>query len=153
MSGTPLIAFSSGEATVCSSVCADAPGYTACTVTTGGAISGYWATGSERIAASPASTMKVEMTAAKSGRSMKKRDNMGVPSRLLGRGAVGGRSRFFSAGCRRRFGARQLDRRARLQPGDAVDDHVVAGIQAGFDDEKIAPIAVDPVADTDRPWL
>ena len=41
MPGTPLIAFSMGEATVCSSVVADAPGYTASTVTTGGAISGY----------------------------------------------------------------------------------------------------------------
>src|SRR4051812_10060648 len=76
MPGTPLIAFSSGDATVCSSVVADAPGYTACTVTTGGAISGYCATGSERIAARPASTRNSEITAAKIGRSMKKRENM-----------------------------------------------------------------------------
>src|SRR5512139_859755 len=79
MPGTPLIAFSSGAATVCSSTSADAPGYTACTVTTGGAISGYCATGSVRIAASPASTMKIEITAAKIGRSMKKRENMAAP--------------------------------------------------------------------------
>src|ERR1043165_7887974 len=78
MFGTPLIAFSMGDATVCSSVWADAPGYTACTVTTGGAISGYCAIGKERIAARPASTMKVEMTAANSGRSMKKRENIGA---------------------------------------------------------------------------
>src|SRR5881275_3588212 len=76
MFGTPLIAFSIGEATVSSSVSAEAPGYTACTVTTGGAISGYCAIGSERIEASPARTMKVEMTAAKRGRSMKNRENM-----------------------------------------------------------------------------
>ena len=80
MLGTPLIAFSIGAATVCSSVSADAPGYTACTVTTGGAISGYCAIGSVRIAARPASTRNMEITAAKIGRSMKKRENMEVSS-------------------------------------------------------------------------
>src|SRR6266852_7458494 len=45
-------------------------------VTTGGAISGYWAIGRLRIAARPAITMKIESTAAKMGRSMKKRENM-----------------------------------------------------------------------------
>ena len=43
--------------------------------TTGGAISGYCAIGSARIAARPASTMKIESTAAKIGRSMKKRES------------------------------------------------------------------------------
>src|SRR5689334_13099163 len=79
MPGTPLIAFSIGDATVCSSVCAEAPGYVACTVTTGGAISGYCAIGSDRIAARPASTMNVARTIAKTGRSMKKRENIGPP--------------------------------------------------------------------------
>src|SRR6478752_7377443 len=88
MPGTPLIAFSIGDATVCSSVCADAPGYTACTVTTGGALSGYCATGRARIAARPASTMKVAMTTAKIGRSMKKRDSMGVFPGDYGLGGV-----------------------------------------------------------------
>ena len=46
-------------------------------MTTGGAISGYCAIGSVRIAARPASTRKIEITAAKIGRSMKKRENMG----------------------------------------------------------------------------
>src|SRR5258708_30898968 len=76
MFGTPLIAFSIGAATVCSSVSADAPGYTAVTLTTGGAISGYCAIGSVRIAARPASTRNSDITAAKIGRSMKKRENM-----------------------------------------------------------------------------
>src|SRR5438876_6793683 len=76
MFGTPLIAFSIGEATVCSSTSADAPGYTVLTVTTGGAISGYCAIGRLRIAESPASTRNTEITAAKIGRSMKKRENM-----------------------------------------------------------------------------
>ena len=55
-------------------VSAEAPGYTARTVTTGGAISGYCATGSTRIAASPAITMKMDSTVAKIGLSMKKRE-------------------------------------------------------------------------------
>src|SRR5688572_12934908 len=50
------------------------------TVTTGGAISGYCAIGSTRIAASPAITMKIDSTAAKIGRSMKKRDIMAYRS-------------------------------------------------------------------------
>src|SRR5437773_12362716 len=74
MCGTPLIAFSSGDATVCSSTSADAPGYTAVIVTTGGAISGYCAIGRLRIADRPASTRNTEITAAKIGRSMKKRE-------------------------------------------------------------------------------
>src|SRR5438093_2229072 len=96
MFGTPLIAFSSGAATVCSSVSADAPGYTAFTDTTGGAISGYCAIGSVRIAARPASTRNMEITAAKIGRSMKKRENMSFRLYALGAdlaslgGAAGG---------------------------------------------------------------
>src|SRR5678816_3767538 len=87
MFGTPLMAFSIGAATVCSSVCAEAPGYTAVTVTTGGAISGYWPIGRTRIAARPASTRNMEMTAAKIGRSMKKRDSIG---QAFGAGAAAG---------------------------------------------------------------
>src|SRR5512146_2675469 len=150
MFGTPLIAFSMGEATVCSSVDADAPGYTACTVTTGGAISGYCAMGSERIAARPASTMKMEITAANSGRSMKKRENMAGPfaaasaRRHRGRGPPGG-----WRGLRRG----DLDRRAGLQARDAVDDHVVAGGEARFDDEEVSAVPVDPSSDRDRTRL
>src|SRR5213596_2777922 len=83
MCGTPLIAFSSGEATVSSSTVADAPGYVAVTVTTGGAISGYWAIGRLRIADSPASTRNTEITAAKIGRSIKKRENMSGYPRVI----------------------------------------------------------------------
>src|SRR5437762_6782501 len=83
MCGTPLIAFSSGDATVCSSTSADAPGYVAVTVTTGGAISGYWAIGRLRIADKPASTRNTEITAAKIGRSIKKRENMSGYPRVI----------------------------------------------------------------------
>src|SRR4249920_1242974 len=48
----------------------------AVTLTTGGAISGYCAIGNERVADRPAITMKMASTAAKIGRSMKKRENM-----------------------------------------------------------------------------
>jgi hypothetical protein len=48
----------------------------AVTVTTGGEISGYCAIGSTRIAARPARMMKIDRTAAKIGRSMKKRENI-----------------------------------------------------------------------------
>src|SRR3954469_8350132 len=78
MPSTPLMAFSMGAATVSSSTVAEAPGYTARTCTTGGAISGYWAIGSTRIAARPASAMKIEMTTAKMGRSMKNLENMAI---------------------------------------------------------------------------
>ncbi len=61
-----------------SSTAAEAPGYTADTWTTGGAISGYCEMGSTRMEAMPASAMKSEMTIAKIGRSMKKRENMDV---------------------------------------------------------------------------
>ncbi len=43
-------------------------------ITVGGAISGYWATGSTRAAMMPAMTMMMEMTEAKIGRWMKNRD-------------------------------------------------------------------------------
>src|SRR5258706_14195241 len=56
----------------------------ATTLTTGGAISGYCAIGSERIADKPAITKKIDSTAAKIGRSMKKRENMAAPYLALG---------------------------------------------------------------------
>src|SRR5258705_7061740 len=91
MCGTPLIAFSSGDATVSSSTLAEAPGYTALTVTTGGAISGYCAIGRLRIADRPASTRNTEITAAKIGRSMKKRENMfGCPRAYFFAGGAAG---------------------------------------------------------------
>src|SRR5215467_9923419 len=117
MFGMPLMAFSSGAATVFSITSADAPGYTAVTVTTGGAISGYCAIGSVRIAASPASTKNSAITAAKIGRSMKKREIMGSLLALrLGLGCclVGRR------GARRAWRRSERDRCVGPQPGDTV---------------------------------
>src|SRR2546422_4605957 len=131
----PVIWFSSGAATVCSSVSAEAPGYTACTVTTGGAISGYCAIGRLSTAASPASTMKMDTTAAKMGRSMKNRENMGL---LLGRGF----------GC---FGLcfGNPHRGARPEAHHAVDDHALARLEPARDD----PGLPRPFAGLDRARL
>ena len=46
-------------------------------MTVGGVISGYWATGKPSDAMIPAMTMTMEMTDAKIGRLMKKRDMIG----------------------------------------------------------------------------
>src|SRR5207237_6878323 len=114
MRSTPLIWFASGAATVCSSTCAEAPGYKAVTVTTGGAISGYCATGSTRIAASPAMMMNTESTAAKIGRSMKKRDSIEL---------------LFRCGVRRVLRFCDLRRSARAELKDTVGDHALAGLE------------------------
>ncbi len=71
---TPESCSSIGAATVLVSVSALAPGYVVVTSTVGGAISGYCATASSFAATRPASTMMMAMTAAKTGRWMKKFD-------------------------------------------------------------------------------
>src|SRR3954471_9003614 len=107
----------------------------ACTVTTGGAMSGYCAMGNVRIAARPASAMKMDRTAAKIGRSMKKRENM----LFLRRGF-----RFFFCLC---FG--NLHRGTRPDAHHAIGDHALAALQARGDDPGVA----GPRAGLDRPRL
>src|SRR5882672_10732608 len=120
-------------------------------VTTGGAISGYWAIGRLRIAARPAITMKIESTAAKIGRSMKKRENMwsslllrddGSPAFGLGRPVLRG------VGFPRLRG-RDSHGRARADFHHAVHDHPVSGVETCGDNPGIAV----PVAQLDRPGL
>ena len=60
--------------TVSAIVFGEAPGYCPLTTTVGGTISGYSLIGSSGIATSPATTMMIEMTEAKIGRSMKKEE-------------------------------------------------------------------------------
>src|ERR1700757_4161246 len=100
----------------------------------GGAISGYCAMGSTRIATRPASAMKMDSTAAKIGRSMKKRENM-VGLLLLRR----------RAGCSRRGRVRVADHEGRARHHhhlhEAVGDHLVAGGHAGEHD----PVGAGPV--------
>src|SRR5687767_9704834 len=71
MSSTPLIASSSGVATVSAMTLGLAPGYCARTTTDGGTTSGYSEIGSARSAIRPASSISSESTPAKIGRSMK----------------------------------------------------------------------------------
>src|SRR4029078_13349919 len=71
MSSTPLIASSSGVATVSAITFGFAPGETVHTATDGGTPSGYSPTGSSGIAIRPAAKITIESTAAKIGRSMK----------------------------------------------------------------------------------
>ena len=73
---TPLICASIGAATESANVFESAPGYVAETVTWTGVIVGYCWTGSTYIATRPARLMMIATTAAKIGRSMKKRENM-----------------------------------------------------------------------------
>ena len=60
-------------------VWAEAPGYCALIRTEGGAICGYCAIGSVRIDRTPIPMMRIEITQAKTGRSMKNRAMISVP--------------------------------------------------------------------------
>src|SRR5258708_36594916 len=68
---TPLISCSSGVTTVSAIVFGDAPGYCPRMITVGGTISGYWLIGSCGIDTRPTTTITIEITEAKIGRSMK----------------------------------------------------------------------------------
>src|SRR4051794_2963936 len=74
MPSTPLTCCSIGAATVSETTWALAPGYLQLTVTEGGAIWGYWASGRLNMAMPPASVMTIDRTDAKIGRSMKNRE-------------------------------------------------------------------------------
>src|SRR5512142_1619674 len=99
----------------------------------GGAIGGYWETGSWKIASAPASMMTIAMTHAKMGRSMKKRA-MGMSSALsrsaarAGGGAGGGPGGPGRRGGRRRERDR-ADLGAGLRPLQPFHDDPVAGRQ------------------------
>src|SRR6266853_3648644 len=73
---TPTTCCSIGAATVSATTWALAPGYLAVTWTVGGVISGYSATGRRAAAMAPSRMMTMEITQARTGRSMKKRASM-----------------------------------------------------------------------------
>src|SRR4030095_12510580 len=75
MSSTPLISCSSGAATVSAITLGFRPGYWARACTEGGTTSWYWLIGSCHTAMAPIRKMMIDSTAAKIGRSMKKRAN------------------------------------------------------------------------------
>src|SRR5687768_15558065 len=80
MFSTPLIASSSGVATVSAITLGLAPGYTAVTTTEGGTTSGYSLIGSIGIEIRPAAKITIDNTAAKIGLSMKNLEkSMGIP--------------------------------------------------------------------------
>src|ERR1700730_11745542 len=143
MFSTPLICCSSGATTVAATTSALAPGYWPLTLTTGGAISGYWATGSRPTDTAPTMTKTMDTTAAKIGRSMKKWER-----RMCGTRSIGVDLR---AGNRCRGDARSLRRNLCTRPRshEAVDDDVVVGRQALGDDAQ----AIDhrPERDVFRP--
>src|SRR5882724_12863289 len=114
MFSTPLIPCSSGATTVLATTSALAPGYCPLTRTSGGAMSGYWANGSRASATAPTITKTIDTTAAKIGRSMKKRERrMSIRLRLSG----GGRR---ALPVRRNLGAG-------TRTDQSVDDDVVVG--------------------------
>src|SRR5215467_14371387 len=77
MFSTPFTSCSIGAATVSATTFALAPGYVAETFTVGGTTSGYCAIGSACSATRPIITMTSDSTVAKTGRSTKKRANIG----------------------------------------------------------------------------
>ena len=79
MPSVPAICSSSGVATVSEMTLGFAPGNCAVTCTVGGTTSGYSEIGSWNIEIRPARKIVNEMTPAKIGRSMKKRDRFMVP--------------------------------------------------------------------------
>src|SRR3546814_10151364 len=88
MSSTPLIASSSGVATVSAITFGLAPGYTVRTTTDGGTTFGYSPIGSSGIEIRPAAKITIDSTAAQIGRSMKNLEKSMVGS-LRGRTAPG----------------------------------------------------------------
>src|SRR5438445_13739461 len=95
----------------------------AVTRTVGGVTCGYWATGSRPAAIPPSRTMTIEMTHARTGRSMKKRaSTAGLLSGLLRLRGVRRRGREM-------HGKVRLDRDAWPHLLQAVDDHPLARLQ------------------------
>src|SRR6516225_5095683 len=79
MFSTPLTCCSMGAATASATSCALAPGYVQVTCTVGGVILGNCDNGSVKYATTPASTVRMDSTEAKIGRSMKNREITAIP--------------------------------------------------------------------------
>src|SRR2546423_6793654 len=123
MFSTPLICCSSGVTTVPATTSALAPGYWPVTLITGGAISGYWATGSRPKKTTPRITKTSDTTAANIGRSMKKRE-----MRIGRSGASVGLDWGSPGRCRVVGTANNLLRRhldAGASPHQAIDDDAI----------------------------
>src|SRR5260221_2286580 len=147
MPSTPLICSSIGAATVSAIVCGLAPGYVATTTTDGGTTSGYSEMGRFFIAIRPATSISVESTPAKIGRSIK---NLEIFIALLP--AIDADCFLLETRCRQsrraasfhghRFRRHHIVRAYALQ---AVDDDVFTFAQAAADNAQ----AVDNGAQRD----
>src|SRR3990170_1630396 len=127
MSSTPLIASSSGVATVSAMTLGFAPGYCARTTTDGGTTSGYSEIGKPRNAIRPAISISSDSTPAKIGRSMKNLDRFttGLRSRLRAAGALG-----LHFGLGPHVHGLRREQRARPHAVQTVDDDPLAGLEA-----------------------
>src|SRR3954463_2075750 len=149
MPSAPLTCSSMGVVTLCSTTWALAPGNVAVTCTVGGLICGYCEIGRPWKARAPASTITIDSTAAKIGRSMKNTENMAsalgrrwsaAGGGLLGLGRGGG-----LRGLPRRHGVLGLRPRTLLDgdldPGPhflrAFHDDPLARFHAGIDHREI----------------
>src|SRR5262245_8232372 len=154
MSSTPLIACSSGEATVSAMTCGFAPGYRARTTTVGGTTSGYSLIGRSFREIAPAMKMIADKTPAKIGRLTKKLEKFtGNPFERLANvqshGVTTGvdlREHALAA-VHRHLGGRNGD--AGAHSLQAVDDHDVVRLQAARHDAQ----AVDLPPGFDRAVL
>src|SRR5262245_22306038 len=126
-SSTPLICCSSGVMTVSAIVVGDAPGYRPLTTTVGGTTCGNSLTGRSGSETSPATTMMIETTDAKIGRSMKK-DEMFMEAESPSRGR-----RRHTGTDGHLFGR---DLRSRPHPLQSIDDDDVAGFEAFANDAQ-----------------
>src|SRR6218665_3876201 len=148
MSSTPLIASSSGAATVCAITVGFAPGKRVLTTTDGGTTSGYSEIGSLKIAISPPRKMRMDSTAAKIGRATKNLEKF-MRGLLVCLVLLGGRDGHTR---RRRRHHRHLlrrDRGAGAHALQAVDDDAFARLQAGAGHAQ----AVDGLAELDHAVL
>src|SRR6516225_4753810 len=138
---TPLIACSSGAATVSAITWLFAPGYVARTTTVGGTTSGYSEIGSRRSDSAPAIKMIADSTAAKIGRRTKTCENsMARPlahrvrerfCRLCGAGGAESLERARRVAVHRDL--RRAHRHTRPHALQAVDDHDVARLEPALD--------------------
>src|SRR3569832_2268889 len=132
----PVSCCSSTWVTLFSTVSADAPTYEAEMFTLGGATSGYCATGSTMIEATPASMITIVITHAKTGRFAKNLASMVLVFRwrwsCRARARARARFRFF----------RRMHGHARTDLVRTLDDQLVAGLEAALDQPVIADRAI-----------
>src|SRR5687767_10930448 len=134
MFSTPLICSSSGVATVSETTRGLAPGNWARTTICGGVTSGYSEIGSWKIDSSPIKKMKIDSTAAKRGRSMKKREMSMLHVSVLRDRRGGALRRGDTRGQRHALlvDSEQLRRHGRSGKGaqQAIHHHPLAGLDA-----------------------